>query len=72
VSLFDSLRSAGFGHAVNYAARVSGVAAGGEILVSTLVHDLVEATGTFSFEESREVELKGIPGPIRVYTLARS
>jgi class 3 adenylate cyclase len=61
-----------FGHAVNYAARVAGAAAGGEILVSTLVHDLVEATGTFSFEASREVELKGIAGPIRVYTLARS
>ena len=59
-----------FGHAVNYAARVASTATGGETLVSTLVHDLVQPTGAFSFEQSRDVELKGIDGPVRVYPLA--
>ena len=30
-----------FGHAVNYAARIASSAAGGEIVVSSLVHDLL-------------------------------
>ena len=58
-----------FGHAVNYAARVAGAAQGGEVLVSSLVHDLVASTGEFGFEASREVELKGIEGAQRVYSL---
>jgi class 3 adenylate cyclase len=58
-----------FGHAVNYAARVTSAASGGETLVSALVHDLIRPTGTFSFGTSREVDLKGIEGPVRVYAL---
>jgi class 3 adenylate cyclase len=58
-----------FGHAVNYAARVASSARGGEIVVSSLVHDLLAQTGEFDFEESRQVELKGIDGPQEIYRL---
>jgi adenylate cyclase len=61
-----------FGHAVNHAARVASAAAGGEILVSGLVHDLLIQTGDFSFDESREVELKGFEVAQVVYPLALS
>ena len=58
-----------FGHAVNYAARVASSARGGEIVVSSLVHDLLAQTGEFDFEEARQVELKGIDGPQQIYRL---
>jgi class 3 adenylate cyclase len=60
-----------FGHAVNYAARVAGAATGGEVLVSSLTHDLVMATGEYGFDTPREAELKGIEGPQLLYPLAR-
>ena len=56
-----------FGTTVHYAARVAGQAVGGEVLVSSLVHDLV---GDGGFLEGREVELKGIEGRHRLYALA--
>ena len=59
-----------FGHAVNYAARVASAAAGGEIVVSSLVHGLLAQTGEFEFEQVREVELKGIEGLQEIYPLA--
>jgi adenylate cyclase len=59
-----------FGHAVNYAARVASAAAGGEVLVSALVHDLLIQTGDFGFDERREVELKGFDAAQIVYPLA--
>ena len=59
-----------FGHAVNYAARVASAAAGGEIVVSSLVHGLLAQTGEFEFDTAREVELKGIEGQQKVYPLA--
>lgn len=59
-----------FGHAVNYASRVTGSATGGEILVSAVVRDLVAPTGLVTFGDPREVELKGIPGTPRLYVLA--
>jgi adenylate cyclase len=58
-----------FGHAVNYAARVASAAAGGEIVVSSLVHGLLAQTGEFTFETAREVELKGIEGVQLLYPL---
>ena len=58
-----------FGQAVNYAARVAGAAAGGEILSSALVHDLVSTDREFRFAPPREVELKGIDGTQRLYPL---
>lgn len=59
-----------FGHAVNYAARIAGAAAGGEILVSGVVYDLVRPTGLFTFGDRRERVLKGLDGTTTVYTLA--
>jgi adenylate cyclase len=59
-----------FGHAVSYAARIASVAGGGEVVVSELVHALVAQTGEFAFESPRHVELKGIDGPQKVYSLS--
>jgi class 3 adenylate cyclase len=61
-----------FGHAVNFAARIASSAAGGEILVSSLVHDLLAQTGKFEFGEARVVEFKGIHGSHRVYPVDTS
>jgi class 3 adenylate cyclase len=57
-----------FGKTIHYAARVAGQALGGEVLVSSVVHDLVSGSG-IAFEESREVELKGLEGQHRLYSL---
>jgi class 3 adenylate cyclase len=59
-----------FGHAVNYAARIASSAEGGEIVVSSLVYGLLAQTGEFEFAQAREVELKGVEGPQKVYPLA--
>jgi adenylate cyclase len=62
-----------FGTTVHYAARVASHAVGGEVLVSSLVRDLVAgATSNLSFLEGREVELKGLDGKHRLYALAPS
>ena len=58
-----------FGHTVSYAARIASAAEGGEIVVSSLIHDLVAHTGEFEFGDAREVELKGIEGLQKVYPL---
>lgn len=58
-----------FGHTVNYAARVASTATGGEIVVSSLVHDLLAQSGEFDFADARPVELKGIDGIQVVYPL---
>lgn len=59
-----------FGHAVGYAARVASSAAGGEVVVSRLLHDMLVQTGEVEFGEPREVQLKGIDGPQMVFPLA--
>ncbi|MDQ3210384.1 MAG: nuclear transport factor 2 family protein [Actinomycetota bacterium] len=56
-----------FGHAVAYAARVASSATGGEIVVSSLVHELVGTTREFRFGPPRTVALKGMAGSHRVY-----
>jgi class 3 adenylate cyclase len=48
-----------FGHAVILAARVAAAADGNEILVTSLVKDLVHSVGICEFGETRTVELKG-------------
>jgi class 3 adenylate cyclase len=66
-----------FGKPVSLAARIANQAAGGEILVSSLVREIVESSGDVAFGPSREVVLKGLPaehllhpllwaGPVRV------
>ena len=56
-----------FGHAVSYAARIASKATGGEVIVSSLVRDLVGQTDEFRFDRPRVVELKGIEGPQTLY-----
>ncbi len=53
------------GTAVNIAARLTDAAEGGEVLVSSVVRDLVSSTGEFSFEPEQQVALKGIDAPQR-------
>lgn len=66
----DALREADhfYGTTVHYAARVASQALGGEVLASSLVHDLVAGPG-IDFLESREVELKGLDGSHRLYAV---
>ncbi len=58
-----------FGRHVIMAARVAGHAAGREILVSSLVHEIASARGDLEFGEGRLVLLKGIEGEHWVYPL---
>lgn len=50
------------GLAVNKAARVTSAAAGGQIVVSTVIRELVGADPSFRFGDSFLAELKGIDG----------
>ncbi len=65
----DALREADqfIGTTVHYAARVAGHALGGEILVSSVVRDLVAGRPDVTFLEGRDVELKGIEGLHRLF-----
>jgi class 3 adenylate cyclase len=58
-----------FGRNVALAARVAGQAAGGETLVSDAVHDAVSDCDDISFDEGRDVELKGFTGSYRLYAV---
>jgi adenylate cyclase len=51
-----------FGKPVVLAARIANQARGGEILVSSLVREILESRGDLTFGESRRVELKGLAG----------
>jgi adenylate cyclase len=59
-----------FGRTVNLAARMAEYARPGEVLVSQEVVDAAEG-GPVSFTEIGPVELKGVPGPLRLYTARR-
>jgi class 3 adenylate cyclase len=56
-----------YGKNVVLAARIAQQAAGGEILASALVKELVQSGGDIGFEDEREVSLKGLTGTYRVY-----
>ena len=56
------------GLAVHIAARVSGLAATGEVLVSRTVRDLVAGAG-FAFEDRGDHALRGIPDSWRIYSV---
>jgi class 3 adenylate cyclase len=56
-----------FGHHVNVAARIADQAVGGEILVSSLVREIVEARGDLHFGEPRAATLKGLSGTWRLH-----
>ena len=57
------------GRAVIVASRLTAAAGPGEILVSSLLHDLTEATGEFRFGAARQLELKGMTGTRTVYAV---
>jgi pimeloyl-ACP methyl ester carboxylesterase len=54
------------GIAVHVGARIAELAAPGQVLVSSTVHDLVAGSGV-RFGEGRDVELAGMPGTPRVF-----
>ncbi|RUP04178.1 MAG: adenylate/guanylate cyclase domain-containing protein [Mycobacterium sp.] len=58
-----------FGRNVAMAARVAGQAVGGQILVSEPVRDAVRDCEGMSFDDGREVELKGFSGSYRLYAV---
>jgi adenylate cyclase len=58
-----------FGRNVAMAARVAAQAEGGEILVSQTVRDAVQDCDDVSFDEGREVELKGFSGSYRLFAV---
>jgi len=58
-----------FGKHVMLAARVGGLAEGGQILVSSLVREIAGARGDLEFGEPQVVALKGIDGEHVVYPL---
>ena len=58
-----------FGRHVVIAARVAALAAGGEILVTSLVRELAEGAHSLRFGERREHALKGLSGLQSVFSL---
>jgi class 3 adenylate cyclase len=54
------------GTAVNIAARLADSAGGGEVLVTSVVRDLVSSSGEFKFLPEQQLSLKGISEPQRV------
>ena len=58
-----------FGTTVHYAARVASHALAGEILVSSVVRDLVAGDPDIEFLEEREVQLKGLDGRHRLFAV---
>lgn len=59
-----------YGKNVNLAARIGDLAAGGEILASSIVYELTLGSGEFSFGSAREIEIRGLSGTYRVYDVA--
>jgi class 3 adenylate cyclase len=59
------------GIAVHTGARVAGLAAPGEVLVSSTVKDLVAGSG-IEFEDRGAHELKGVPGEWRLYAVSNA
>jgi class 3 adenylate cyclase len=57
------------GKPVVLAARIANQAFGGEILVSSLVREIVESRGDLAFGDSRSVELKGLSGAHTLHTV---
>ena len=60
-----------FGRTVNLAARIGDYARPGEVLVTQEVVDAAEG-GPVTFTEVGPVELKGVPGPLRLHIARRS
>jgi class 3 adenylate cyclase len=61
-----------YGGAVNIAARISGLSAPGEVLVSDTVRSLARTSAGVQFEDRGEQSLKGVGEPVRVWAVAES
>ena len=61
-----------YGRSVICAARIAAQAEGGEILISSLVKELVEGRGDIALREAGEFELKGLEGRQRLVRVAWS
>jgi adenylate cyclase len=59
------------GTSVNLAARLCGQAGAMSIVVSKAVRDAVPDDARLRFHSEREVPIRGIKGPVTVYTLGR-
>jgi class 3 adenylate cyclase/pimeloyl-ACP methyl ester carboxylesterase len=60
-----------FGGAVNIAARISGLSAPSEVLVSDIVRGLARTSAGVTFEDRGEHALKGVAEPVRVFAVLR-
>ena len=58
-----------FGKNVILASRISDQARGGGILVSSLLKELTDSVGDIHFGEVQRVELKGLAGLNRLYSV---
>jgi class 3 adenylate cyclase/pimeloyl-ACP methyl ester carboxylesterase len=58
-----------FGGAVNIAARVSALAAPGEVLVSETIRSLARTSAGVRFEDRGEQKMKGVGEPVRVWAV---
>jgi class 3 adenylate cyclase len=70
----DVIREEGnvYGGAVNIAARISGLSAPGEVLVSDTLRGLARTSAGVSFEDRGEQSLKGVSEPLRVWAVRES
>lgn len=60
-----------YGGAVNIAARISGLSAPSEVLVSETVRSLARTSAGVSFEDRGEQTLKGVGEPVRVWAVGK-
>jgi len=60
-----------YGGAVNIAARISGLSAPGEVLVSDIVRGLARTSAGVMFEDRGEQSLKGVGEAVRVWAVVR-
>ncbi len=58
-----------YGGAVNIAARIAGLSAAGEVLVSETVRSLARTSAGVRFEDRGEQSLKGVGEPVRVWAV---
>jgi adenylate cyclase len=58
-----------FGKHVILAARIANEASGGEIVVSSLVRQIIEAHGDINFGDERITELKGLAGTYTIFPI---
>jgi adenylate cyclase len=59
-----------FGETVNLASRIADAAGPGEVLASEVVMDEA-GVGTFAFERTGDVQLKGLPEPVPLFRVSR-